>query len=82
MVELDIILLYIRSRVWGIIYVVRLDVAIVQTPQRPFPCDVWQQKVLDIAIDEVSRALSMHAAPPTIWIVCGTSGSESLFRAS
>jgi hypothetical protein len=82
MVELDIILLYIWSRVWGIIYAVRPDVAIVQTPQRPFPYDVWQQKVLDIAIDEVSRALSMHAAPPTIRIVCGTRGSESLFRAS
>jgi hypothetical protein len=38
-------------------------VATVQTPQRPFPCDVRQQKVLDIAIDEVSGALSMHAVP-------------------
>jgi hypothetical protein len=38
-------------------------VATVQTPQRPFPCDVRQRKVLDIAINEVSGALSMHAAP-------------------
>jgi hypothetical protein len=33
---------------------------------RPFgglPCDVWQRKVLNIAIDEVLGALSMHAAP-------------------
>jgi hypothetical protein len=54
MVESDIVLLYIRSLVWGIIYAVGLGVAIVQTPQRPFPCDVRQRKVLDIAIDEVS----------------------------
>jgi hypothetical protein len=39
MVELDIVLLYILSHVWGIIYVVGPGVAIVQTPQRPFPCD-------------------------------------------
>jgi hypothetical protein len=53
MVESDIVLLHIRSRVWGIIYAVGPDVVTVQTPQRPFPYDVWQQKVLDIAIDEV-----------------------------
>jgi hypothetical protein len=35
MVELDIVLLYIRCRVWGIIYVVGPGVAIVQNPQRP-----------------------------------------------
>jgi hypothetical protein len=39
MVELDIVLLYIRSHVWGIIYVVEPSVVTVQTPQRPFPCD-------------------------------------------
>jgi hypothetical protein len=39
MVELDIILLYIQSCVWGISYVVGPSVAIVQTPQRPFPYD-------------------------------------------
>jgi hypothetical protein len=33
------------------------------------PCDVRQWKVPDIAIDEVSRALSMHAAPLTIWTI-------------
>jgi hypothetical protein len=47
-------------------------VVTVQTPWRPFPCDVRQRKVLDIAIDEVLGALSMHAAPPAIQIVCGT----------
>jgi hypothetical protein len=30
------------------------------------PYDVSQRKVLDIAIDEVSGALSMHAVPLTI----------------
>jgi hypothetical protein len=35
MVESDIVLLYIRSYVWGIIYAVGPNVAIVQTPQRP-----------------------------------------------
>jgi hypothetical protein len=39
MVESDIVLLYIRSRVWGIIFVVGPSVATVQTPQRHFPCD-------------------------------------------
>jgi hypothetical protein len=39
MVELDIVLLYIQSRVWGIIYAVGPSVATVQTPQRHFPCD-------------------------------------------
>jgi hypothetical protein len=57
-------------------------VVTVQTPRRPFPCDVWQQMVLDIAIDEVSGELSLHAAPPTIWIVCGTHRSDILIRAS
>jgi hypothetical protein len=82
MVESDIFLLYIRSRVWGIIYVVGLSVATVQTPRRPFPCDIRQQKVLDIAIDEVSGALSMHAVPSAIRIVCGTHRSDSPVRAS
>jgi hypothetical protein len=61
----------------GIIYVVGPYVATVQTPQRPFPCDVQQRKVLDIAINEVSGALSMHAVPPAILIVCGTHRSDS-----
>jgi hypothetical protein len=82
MVESDIVLLYIRSRVWGIIYVVGPSVATVQTPQRPFSCDVRQRKVLDIAIDEVSGALSIRVAPPTVRIVCGTRRSDSPIRAS
>jgi hypothetical protein len=39
MVELDIVLLYIWSRVWGIIDAVGPSVATVQTPQRLFSCD-------------------------------------------
>jgi hypothetical protein len=81
MAKLDIVLLYIRSRVWRIIYAVGPSVATTQTPQRPFPCDVRQRKVLDIAIDEVSGALSMHVAPPAIWIVYGTHRSDSPVRA-
>jgi hypothetical protein len=66
----------------GIIYAVGPGVATIQTPRRPFPCDVRQQKVLDIAIDVVSGALSMHAAPPAIHIICGTRRSDSYVRAS
>jgi hypothetical protein len=36
MVESDIVVLYIRSCVWGIIYAVGPDVAIVQTPLEAF----------------------------------------------
>jgi hypothetical protein len=39
MVESDIVLLYIRSCVWGIIYVLGHSLVTVQTPQRPFLCD-------------------------------------------
>jgi hypothetical protein len=49
-------------------------VATVQTPRRPFPCDVWQRHILDIAIDEVSGALSMHVVPPAIRIVVVPTG--------
>jgi hypothetical protein len=40
MVELDIVLLYKWSRVWGIIYAVGPGVATVQTPRIAFPYDV------------------------------------------
>jgi hypothetical protein len=82
MVESDIVLLYIRSCVWGFIYAVGPSVATVQTPRRPIPCHVWQWKVLDIAIDEVSGVLSMHAAPLAIRIVCGICRSDSPTRDS
>jgi hypothetical protein len=82
MIESDIVLLYIRSRVWGIIYAVRPGVATVQTPRRPFPYVVRQRKVPDIAIDEVSGILFMHAMHPAIRIVCDTRRSDSYIRAS
>jgi hypothetical protein len=71
MVESDIVLLYIRSHVWGTIYAVGPSVVAVQTPRMPFPCDVRQRKVLDIAINEVSGALSM---------LCGTHRSDNPVR--
>jgi hypothetical protein len=82
MAELDMVLLYIWSHALGIIYALGPSVVTVQTPRRPFPCDVWQQKVLDIGIDEVSGALSMHAVRPAIWIICGTHRSDNPIRAS
>jgi hypothetical protein len=82
MEESDTVLLYIQSRVWRIIYIVGPSVATVQPSRRPFPCDIWQRKILGIAINEVSGALSMHAAPLVIQIVCGTRRSDSLVRAS
>jgi hypothetical protein len=81
MVELDIVLLYIRSHVCEIIYAVGPGMVTVQTPWRPFPCDVRQQNVLDIAIDEVLGALSMHMAPTSVWIVCGIRRSDNPVRA-
>jgi hypothetical protein len=57
-------------------------VVTIQTPRRPFPCDVHQWKVLDIAVDEVSGALSMHVVPLAIQIVYGTHRSDSSVRAS
>jgi hypothetical protein len=50
-------------------------------PWRPFPCDILQRRVLDIAIDKVLRALSMHAVPPVIRIVCVSRMSDSLVSA-
>jgi hypothetical protein len=72
MVESDIVLLYIWSRVWGIMYAVAPSAVTIQTPQRP--CYVRQWKVLDIAINEVSGALSMHVAPLTIRTVVVPTG--------
>jgi hypothetical protein len=43
-------------------------------PLKGLPYDVRQQKVLDIAIDEVSGALSVHAVPPAIWTIVAPVG--------
>jgi hypothetical protein len=48
-------------------------------PLGGLPYDVWQLKVLDIAIDEVSRALSMHVAPPAIQTIVVPAGVTVLF---
>jgi hypothetical protein len=77
MVESYIVFLYIQSRVWGIIYVVGPSVETVETLRRAY---VWQWKILNIAIDEVSGALSMHAAPPAIRTVVVPVGVTVLLR--
>jgi hypothetical protein len=65
MVELNIVLLCIRSRVWG--SSMQWDpVWQLYRPLGGLPCDVRQRKVLGIAIDEVSGALSTHAVPMAI----------------
>jgi hypothetical protein len=43
-------------------------------PVRGLPCDVRQRKVLDIAIEEVLEALSMHTAPLAIRTVVVPTG--------
>jgi hypothetical protein len=55
------------SMQWGLVW--RL-----YKPLRGLPYDVRQWNVLDIAIDEVSGALSMHAAPAAIWTVVVPAG--------
>jgi hypothetical protein len=47
-------------------------------PLRGLPCDVRQRKVLDIAIDKVLGALSMHVVPPAIWTVVVPAGVTAL----
>jgi hypothetical protein len=51
-------------------------------PLRGLPYDVRQRKVLDIAIDEVSGALSMHVAPPGHTDCYGIGRSDSPVRPS
>jgi hypothetical protein len=73
MVESDIILLYIQSVLGG--SSMHWDpVWWLYKHLRGLPCDVRQWKVLGIAINEVSGALSMHMAPPAIRIVMVPAG--------
>jgi hypothetical protein len=51
-------------------------------PLGGLPCDVRQWKVLDIAMDEVSVALSMHTARPAIQIVVVPAGVTVLYGGS
>jgi hypothetical protein len=65
MVELDNVLLYIRSHVCG--SSVQWDpVWRLYRPLGGLPYDVRQWKVLYIAINEVSVPVSMHEVPPAI----------------
>jgi hypothetical protein len=64
MVESDIVLLYIQSHVWSSM---QWDpVWWLYRSLRGLPCDVQKWKFLDIAIDKVLGALSMHVVPPAI----------------
>jgi hypothetical protein len=67
-VELDIVLLYIWS-VSGGSSIQWDSMWRLYRPLGGLPYDIRQQEVLDIAIDKVSGALSMHAVPPAIWTV-------------
>jgi hypothetical protein len=48
-------------------------------PLGGLPFDVRQLKVLDIAINEVSGALSMHVVPPALWTVVVPAGVTVMF---
>jgi hypothetical protein len=67
-VELVFVLSYIRSRYWGSIKCSGTrwgDYYLI--PRRL--TDLIRQKILDSAVDMVSKTLSMHMAPPAIWTV-------------
>jgi hypothetical protein len=73
MVESDIVLLYIWSYVWEIIYAVEPSVATVQTPRRP---SLWRMAVEGPRHSHRQGvgALSMHVAPPAIQTVVVPTG--------
>jgi hypothetical protein len=54
MIESDIVLLYIYDPLFGGSSMQWDPVWRLYIPLGGLPCDVWQRKVLDIAIDEVS----------------------------
>jgi hypothetical protein len=67
-VELVFVLWYIRSRGWG-------SIGYSGTRCGDYYLIPWRltalirRRILDNAVNEVSEALSMHVAPPAIWIV-------------
>jgi hypothetical protein len=72
-VELVFVLSHIRSHVWGSIqYNGTQSGDYYLIPQRLTTLIKW--KILDSAVDVVSKALSMHVAPPAIWIVVVPAG--------
>jgi hypothetical protein len=78
-VELVFVLSYIRSRVWG-------SIEYSGTQCSDYYLIPWRlttlirQKILDSAIDVVSKALSMHVEPPAIRIVVVPAGVIVLLR--
>jgi hypothetical protein len=67
-IELVLVLSYIRSHIWGSIkYSGTRCGDYYLVPRRL--TTLIMRKILDSAVDEVSEALSMHVAPLTIWIV-------------
>jgi hypothetical protein len=72
-VELMFVLSYIGSRVWGSIeYSGTWCGNYYLIPQSLTA--LIGRKILDSVVDEVSEALSMHVAPPAIWIVVVPTG--------
>jgi hypothetical protein len=76
-VELVFVLSYIQSCVWGSIeYSGTWCGDYYLIPRRL--TTLIRQKILDSAVDEVPQALSMHVAPPAIWIIVVLAGVTSL----
>jgi hypothetical protein len=67
-VELVFVLSYIRSHVWGSIKYSGIWCGNYYLIPRRLTT-LTRRNVLDSAVDEVSKALYMHVAPPAIWIV-------------
>jgi hypothetical protein len=80
MVQSDIVLLYIRSHVSGIIYAVGPSVATVQTPRRPFPVTIAEgprhSHLRGVRCIVFARGTPGHTD------CCGTHRSDSPDRAS
>jgi hypothetical protein len=78
-VESVSVLSYIRSRVWGSIEYSGTQCGdYYLIPQRL--TTLIRQKILDNTVDKVSEALSMHVAPPAIWIVVVPAGVTVLLE--
>jgi hypothetical protein len=77
-VELVFVLLYIRSRVWGVIeYSGTWCGDFYLIPRRLTALIGW--KILDSAVDEMPETLSMHVAPRAIRIVVVPAGVTVLW---
>jgi hypothetical protein len=81
MVESDIVLLYIWSRVWGIIYAVGPSLVTVQTPRRPSLRCTVAEGPRHSHRQGVRGIVYAHGAHRHI-DYCGTCRSDSPVRAS